>query len=126
MDHLTRLLAYLLLGLISSFVFRAARDALSNDPVAQERIVGSLLAALALADVSRSSRLPASPALTRISRSHSMFFFPVMMSRRVTEVSFSIAATIVGLPPDVRYNPVAWNSVIHGNITVVVFLFAVR
>jgi hypothetical protein len=32
-------------------VFRAARDALPNDPVAQERIVGALLAALALADV---------------------------------------------------------------------------
>ncbi|KAJ6569558.1 hypothetical protein B0H19DRAFT_1135995 [Mycena capillaripes] len=42
---------YLLLGLISSLVFRAARDSLPKDLVAQERIVGSLLAALAIADV---------------------------------------------------------------------------
>jgi hypothetical protein len=42
---------YLLLGLISSLVFRAARDALSKDLVAQERVVGSLLKALAIADV---------------------------------------------------------------------------
>ncbi|KAJ6626963.1 hypothetical protein B0H10DRAFT_2210834 [Mycena sp. CBHHK59/15] len=42
---------YLLLGLISSLVFRAARDALPHDPRAQERIVGALLAALAIADI---------------------------------------------------------------------------
>jgi len=42
---------YLLLGLISSLVFRAVRDALPHDPVAQERIVGASLLALALADV---------------------------------------------------------------------------
>ncbi|KAJ7071575.1 hypothetical protein C8F01DRAFT_1111096, partial [Mycena amicta] len=41
---------YLLLGLVSSLVFRAARDSLQHDPVAQERVVGSLLAALAIAD----------------------------------------------------------------------------
>jgi len=43
---------YLLLGLISSIVFRAVRDALPHDLVAQERIVGASLTALALADVS--------------------------------------------------------------------------
>jgi hypothetical protein len=42
---------YLLLGLVSSLVFRAARDSLPKDTVAQERIVGALLAALAIADV---------------------------------------------------------------------------
>lgn len=42
---------YLLLGLISSLVFRAVRDALPNDPIAQEKIVGASLLALALADV---------------------------------------------------------------------------
>ena len=42
---------YFLLGLISSLVFRAVRDALPHDPVAQERIVGASLTALALADV---------------------------------------------------------------------------
>ncbi|KAH9949456.1 hypothetical protein B0H21DRAFT_727985 [Amylocystis lapponica] len=43
---------YLLLGLISTLVFRAVRDALPNDPVAQERILGASFTALALADVS--------------------------------------------------------------------------
>lgn len=43
---------YLLLGLISSIVFRAVRSTLRHDPVAQERIIGASLTALALADVS--------------------------------------------------------------------------
>ena len=43
---------YMLLGLISSLVFRAVRDALPHDPVAQEKIVGASLTALAIADVS--------------------------------------------------------------------------
>jgi len=42
---------YVLLGLISSLVFRATRDALPHDPIAQERIVGASLTALAIADV---------------------------------------------------------------------------
>lgn len=42
---------YLLLGLISSLVFRAIRDALPHDPAAQERILGASLLALAIADV---------------------------------------------------------------------------
>ncbi|TBU38541.1 hypothetical protein BD309DRAFT_971678 [Dichomitus squalens] len=42
---------YLLLGMISSFVFRAVRDALPDNPVAQERIMGASFTALALADV---------------------------------------------------------------------------
>jgi len=41
---------YLLLGLISSLLFRAVRDALPNDLVAQERIVGAQLMALLIAD----------------------------------------------------------------------------
>lgn len=44
-------LGYLLLGLISSLVFRAIRDALPNNPEAQERILGASFTALALADV---------------------------------------------------------------------------
>ncbi|KIJ45250.1 hypothetical protein M422DRAFT_251430 [Sphaerobolus stellatus SS14] len=43
---------YFLLGLISSLVFRAVRDALPHDPVAQEKIVRASLTALAIADVS--------------------------------------------------------------------------
>ncbi|KAJ6573935.1 hypothetical protein DFH09DRAFT_383695 [Mycena vulgaris] len=81
---------YLLLGLISSLVFRAARDTLQNEPVAQERIVGSLLAALAIADITH------------------------------------IGATLAGLPPAIRYAPLAWNSMTHGNISIVVFLFSAR
>ncbi|KAF8554553.1 hypothetical protein OG21DRAFT_1412345 [Imleria badia] len=42
---------YMLLGLISSLVFRAIRDALPNNPEAQERILGASMTALALADV---------------------------------------------------------------------------
>lgn len=56
-------LGYLLLGLISSLVFRAVRDALPHDPVAQERIVGASLTALALADV-RARTYVSSCALT--------------------------------------------------------------
>ena len=43
---------YFLLGLLSSFVFRAVRDALPNNPVAQERIIGAAFLALGIADVS--------------------------------------------------------------------------
>ncbi|CAK5264976.1 unnamed protein product [Mycena citricolor] len=81
---------YLLLGLISSLVFRAARDALPRDPVSQERIVGSLLAALAIADLTH------------------------------------IAATFIGLPAYLRYAPLAWNPMTHGNISFVIVLFSVR
>ena len=42
----------MLLGLISSLVFRAIRDTLPNNPEAQERILGASMTALALADVS--------------------------------------------------------------------------
>ena len=48
----------MLLGLISSFVFRAIRDTLPNNPEAQERILGASLAALALADVSTTRPVP--------------------------------------------------------------------
>ena len=44
---------YLLLGLISTFVFRAVRDTLPGNAAAQERILGASFTALALADVSR-------------------------------------------------------------------------
>ncbi|KAK7064754.1 hypothetical protein R3P38DRAFT_2826239 [Favolaschia claudopus] len=81
---------YLLLGLVSSLVFRAARDSLRKDPVAQERVVGSLLAALAIADVTH------------------------------------IAATLAGLPEELRWAPLTWNPMTHGNISIVVVLFTVR
>ena len=40
------------MGLISSFVFRAIRDALPDNPAAQERILGASFLALGIADVS--------------------------------------------------------------------------
>jgi hypothetical protein len=43
---------YMLLSLISSFVFRAVRDALPHNLIAQEKIVKATLIALAIADVS--------------------------------------------------------------------------
>ena len=43
----------MLLGLLSSLVFRAVRDALPNNPTAQERILGASLTAMAIADVRR-------------------------------------------------------------------------
>ena len=42
---------YLLLGMISSFVFRAIRDTLPQEPTKQERILGASMTALAIADV---------------------------------------------------------------------------
>ena len=53
-DSRAPITGYLLLGMISSFVFRAVRDALPDNPVAQERIMGASFTALALADVSAS------------------------------------------------------------------------
>ena len=47
----TSTLGYLLLGMLSSLVFRAARDALPDNPAAQERIIGASLFAMAVADV---------------------------------------------------------------------------
>ena len=43
---------YFLLGLLSSLVFRAVRDALPDNAVAQERILGASFLALGIADVS--------------------------------------------------------------------------
>ncbi|KAJ7585678.1 hypothetical protein C8J56DRAFT_725773, partial [Mycena floridula] len=42
---------YFLLGLISAIVFRSVKKTLRNDPVAQTQIVGSILTALAIADL---------------------------------------------------------------------------
>ncbi|KAG2023237.1 hypothetical protein CC2G_000910 [Coprinopsis cinerea AmutBmut pab1-1] len=44
----------LLLGLISLLVYRAIRDALPDNPVAQERIIGAVVSTLGLGDVSTS------------------------------------------------------------------------
>ncbi|TDL28950.1 hypothetical protein BD410DRAFT_824510 [Rickenella mellea] len=81
---------FFLLGLLSSLVFRAVRDAIPNDPIVQERILGASFTALAIADV------------------------------------IHIAVTIIGLPYDLRYDPLKWNSLTHGNITAVIVLLSVR
>jgi len=44
-------ICYLLLFFMTSLGFRAIRDSLPNNPVAQERIVGALLMSLAMADI---------------------------------------------------------------------------
>ncbi|KIK53040.1 hypothetical protein GYMLUDRAFT_233079 [Collybiopsis luxurians FD-317 M1] len=41
---------YMLVGVIVSLVFRAVGEACRNDPVAQERIIGAVLTAMAIAD----------------------------------------------------------------------------
>lgn len=46
---------YLLLSLMSSFVFRAVRDSVPNT-VSQERLVGTVLKVLAIADVGQPTR----------------------------------------------------------------------
>ncbi|KAJ3992860.1 hypothetical protein F5050DRAFT_1785940 [Lentinula boryana] len=42
---------YMLVGFMVSFVFRVTADTFRDNPVAQERIVGAILTALAIADV---------------------------------------------------------------------------
>ncbi|KAH8101429.1 hypothetical protein BXZ70DRAFT_1007263 [Cristinia sonorae] len=42
---------YLLLGMLEGFGLRAVRDALPGNPVAQERLAGTILTAMAIADV---------------------------------------------------------------------------
>ncbi|KAI0809093.1 hypothetical protein BC629DRAFT_1481914 [Irpex lacteus] len=81
---------YLLLGMLSSLVFRAVRDALPGNAVAQERIIGASLFAMGVADLTH------------------------------------IIATLVGLPPDLRYAVAQWNATTHGNVTFVVFLMVSR
>ncbi|KIM47993.1 hypothetical protein M413DRAFT_217406 [Hebeloma cylindrosporum] len=81
---------YFLLGLLSSLAFRAIRDALPNNAVAQERILGASFLALGIADLTH------------------------------------IFATFFGLPADLQYTPSTWNSMTHGNITVVIALFIFR
>ena len=52
--QLTRswLLGYLLLGMLEGLGLRAVQKALPDNPVAQERLVGATLLAMAIADVS--------------------------------------------------------------------------
>lgn len=44
-------LGYFLLFVMTSLGFRAIRDTLSHDPASQERVMGTFLFALSLADV---------------------------------------------------------------------------
>ena len=56
------ILGYFLLGLSSSLVFRAVRDALPNNAIAQERILGASLLVLGIGDVSSTSSLADVPS----------------------------------------------------------------
>lgn len=39
---------------------------------------------------------------------------------------FSIAASFIGLPDELKYSFDKWNPMTHGNITFVIFLLSVR
>ena len=107
-------------------MFRAARDALPNDPVAQERIVGSLLAALAIADVRIFSLSNKFLVLTGGSGRLPSEFTRGSLVCLVMKPFSSIWVSVVGLPKEILLNPAVWNAVAHGNITFVVVLFSVR
>jgi hypothetical protein len=81
---------YLLLALIGGFVLHTVRNALRHNFLAQERMVGAYLTALAIADVSH------------------------------------VTATHYALPEHLQYQPRLWNSMTHGSVTFVIFLFALR
>lgn len=113
---------YLLLGLISSLVFRAIRDGLPHDPASQERILGAAFTALAAADVSFVLRLTLHILINITGHSVSLMSHSHM--RQPTKPS--IIATFIGLPTEMRYNFLAWNPMTHGNITFVIVLCSVR
>ncbi|TFK76652.1 hypothetical protein BDN72DRAFT_873233 [Pluteus cervinus] len=81
---------FLLWTLISTLLFRAARDALTNDLIAQERVVGAVIGVYAIADVTH------------------------------------ILVTFACLPPSLRFNFGEWNSMIHGNVTLVAAFLVIR
>lgn len=126
------ILGYLLLGLISSLVFRAVRDNTKTDLRAQENILRASLTALALADVCIPClSCPFSVSLTHKNyAAHSVRSFAERTLHHwrfnLWHFLFSIAVSFIGLPPHVKYNVQDWNGLTHGNITVVIFLFAVR
>jgi hypothetical protein len=116
----------MLLSMLSSFVFRAVRDAIPENPAAQERILGASLFAMAVADVRHLQliSLILGLVLTSESRSHSKFWCTI--DYFLLSDAHSIIATFVGLPNELRYSPHLWNSMTHGNITTVVVLLAGR
>ncbi|KAF8807610.1 hypothetical protein BYT27DRAFT_7097872 [Phlegmacium glaucopus] len=89
-------ICYLLLFFITSLGFRAIRDSLPNNPVAQERIVGAILMSIAMADI------------------FNQFCF------------FSMVMTFSNIPEDIKYLPLQWNTTTHGNITFVFILHISR
>lgn len=119
---------YLLLGLISSFVFRAVRDALPNNPAAQERILGASFTALALADVRVLTSSDFVRLIVNTFVGHSVRPAAMHHAAHYTDARahLSIIWSWVGLPDDLKYSPLAWNSMTHGNISFVVVLLAGR
>ncbi|KAL9716034.1 hypothetical protein Ac2012v2_000478 [Leucoagaricus gongylophorus] len=98
---------YLLLGLLSSIVFREVRNTLPNNPAGQERLIGASLLALAIADI------------TQLVTYLYLYHLP---KSTVTHVC-SVLATFIGLPAQLRYAPRDWNGMLHGNITITLLLF---
>ena len=118
---------YILIGLMSTFVFRAARDALGNNPVAQERVVGGLLAALAIADVSVVFAVEIRDCNNErnVSRSTSKLVrSPVPLFS--TKLFSSLIATSIAMPKEFLFDVSSWNSINHANLTFVALLFVIR
>ncbi|KAI0065858.1 hypothetical protein BV25DRAFT_1821542 [Artomyces pyxidatus] len=82
---------YFLLSLLSSFVFRAVRDALPDNPSAQERILGASFFAMAVADATHIAAsfigLPAtlkySPGLWNATTHGNISFVVLLLSFRI-------------------------------------------
>lgn len=120
----------MLLGLISSLVFRAARDVLKDDAKKQEKLVGSLLTALAIADVSVllphlgvNSSCQTLRSDIPVSSHCEQRLWCSTHSRYLLQIS--IGASYYGLPQQLK-NPALWNPTTHGNISFTTFLFLTR
>ena len=127
LDYFAYDAGYLLLGMLSSLVFRAVRDALPDNPAAQERILGASLFAMGVADVRDQIYFILKCLMTYLNRLPSKCC--VMPSTHSFTHCFamrSIIATWIGLPVELRYAIADWNPTTHGNITFVVFLMVSR
>lgn len=122
----------MLVGLIVSLVFRVAEDAFRDNPVAQERIIGATLTAMAITDVGFLiyvfAKVECYEPNCLICRLHSEDFIQWALSESelVLHKIYSVLSSLIGLPTDIRYDIFSWNGITHGNITFTTFVFCVR
>lgn len=93
-------LGYLLLGMISTVVFRTIRNAVPKDPQLQERLVGSLLFCLAVADVSGISNKSTSTCI--LTSNH------VLSSSYPSKVGLGFWAFVLTLSKYLHFTPWHW------------------